>query len=68
MMKPQLKLNLAGLPEPEVKGIALVFRKDGSPALDEDFVRNLSPKDRVGVEHALAVHGFKLDGNKVTEI
>jgi len=63
-----MQINLAGLPDPEVKAIVLVFRKDGTPAICDDFVKNLSPEDREGVERALAVHGFKLVGNQIMEI
>lgn len=49
-------------------GVGIVWRANGRPAIDDDWVKSLTPAQRTWVEHALEARGFRLNGNTLEEI
>lgn len=46
--------------EPEVRGVAIVYGRDGTPRLDKSFLQSLDADALAKVEFDIGVRGFKL--------
>ena len=61
-------MSEVGLRTPRPRAVAIVWRRDGWPAIDAEWVKGLTPYERGKVDAALAVRGFRLNGFTVEEV
>ena len=61
-------MSSAGLPRIKPRAVAIVWKANGRPAIEDEWVKGLTPYERDMVERALAARGFRLNGFQVEEL
>ena len=61
-------MTRVGMAAPKPKAVGIVFDKHGRPKIKDGWVTRLTPEERIRVEHALIMRGFRLTEHSFEEI
>ena len=60
-------MSNAGIATPKARAIGVAWTAEGKPRIKDGWVERLSPAEREGVDRALRMRGYRLNGFSIEE-